>query len=203
MMNNANKVKKYSVVAVLSPEIDRKNEKFIFPNFFQNKYFGSKIRMDAAVKLYKEGRTEKLIITGGPSKKFPKIQKPEVMKEYLITQGVPSTEIIVVHSEANTKSNFKSIVKHLRKSAYLKKKKQTLGFLTNFYHIARATKFMFEAIKTLDQKDKVSFYMEPIAAESLFPTREYLENMLQTKFIERIEMEIQGLRDIENKKYKD
>lgn len=89
-----------------------------------------KSRLDKSIELYKKNISPKIIVSGGVGKEG--FDEAEVMKKYLIQNGVPEKLITVDNKGVNTYAtaiNTKAILKNEDLDSVI--------IVTNYYHIAR------------------------------------------------------------------
>jgi uncharacterized SAM-binding protein YcdF (DUF218 family) len=60
-------------------------------------------RLEMAVKLYKKKKVQYLVLSGGPEGNG--VTEAQVMKDYLISRGVPATSLILEDRSRNTEEN--------------------------------------------------------------------------------------------------
>lgn len=90
-----------------------------------------KARLDAGIKIYQKGFCKKILVSGGIGKE--KFDEALIMKEYLISKGVPSNLIIVDNNGYNTYQTAlycANISKHYNWNKVI--------VVTQFFHISRA-----------------------------------------------------------------
>lgn len=85
-------------------------------------------RLDTAIKLYKEGAAPKIIMTGDHGR--TEYDEVNVMKDYAMKQGIPSSDIFMDHAGFST---YESIyrAKHIFKA-------ENVVIVTQEYHLYRA-----------------------------------------------------------------
>lgn len=160
--------REYTYIVVLAPGITVREEgRFGFKTdagVFRYDIAGDpfEFRFKAVAKLYTEKRTQKFLLVGGPVKTKEPISKPEVMKQRLETKySVPSESLTIVKSSANTEGNAIAINQHL---SCVNLSADSIGLLTNFYHLSRAIRIFIEFGK---------LRLIPISAESVIYQEEY------------------------------
>ena len=132
-------MKKYDIIIVLCPGEPEVlvNGKIQFQNIGDDKdsplgeslYSGGEVRMKAAVVL--ENRAKKIIVVGGSAKKV------DLMKIYLIQNGVNANKIIRIESDSDTNGNLNAVRKILERYNKVDKLKDKIAILTNKYHLRR------------------------------------------------------------------
>lgn len=129
----------------------------------------TKGRMDAALRLYKEGRVTHYFISGGVSDetKYPEAQG---MKEYLVRNGVPDSLIVIDNKGVNTyhtavnfdsynqSRNFKSVIVvsqffHITRTKYIIRK---MGFKGRIESAASKAYTIVDVVGTL--REVAGFY---------------------------------------------
>ncbi|WP_249336431.1 YdcF family protein, partial [Vibrio parahaemolyticus] len=95
--------------------------------------------MPTAVRLYKEKKVSKLLLSGG---NLAIDQKPEFesMKEYALDNGVPDSDIILERHAKNTVENAQYSSEIIVESEIAKR---SVAILTTAFHIKRA-KYLFK-----------------------------------------------------------
>lgn len=91
---------------------------------------GLKLRVDAGLEIFEQGLVDKIVVTGGKS--WSGHDEGSVMRDYLVSQGVPKDKIIV---DNEGDDSWKSAVN-------LKRLQQEHGFqsviaVSHYYHLAR------------------------------------------------------------------
>ncbi len=186
-------MKKYDYVVVLAGEIIQKDDGYEMPEFFDNLAQGTKMRLDAAVKMFNDGSASNIIVVGGPVRDSND-EKPDIMAEYLIKENIPEEEIIKIPSEANTQGNATAVNEFINKNTIVGK----IGLLTSFYHLPRAMKFFIGQ----------DLRCEPIAVEAiLLDHPDYGQQKIRQfysspEMLNRFDQEIEGLDKIEKEQYK-
>lgn len=66
---------------------------------------GLKERLDEALRLYKENRYSKIIVSGGYDRDTSKKTEAEGMRDYLVSQGIPAASIILENKATSTYEN--------------------------------------------------------------------------------------------------
>jgi vancomycin permeability regulator SanA len=88
-------------------------------------------RVDAAIKLYKEGRVKKIFASGGEGKEFG-VREGDAMKKYLKEKGIPLNDIIADNYGDNSFLTAKDFIK-LNDSLHF----SSAIVVSSFYHITR------------------------------------------------------------------
>lgn len=102
-------------------------------------YKATQYKMPTAVRLYKEKKVSKLLLSGG---NLAIDQKPEFesMKEYALDNGVPDSDIILERHAKNTVENAQYSSEIIVESEIAKR---SVAILTTAFHIKRA-KYLFK-----------------------------------------------------------
>ncbi|UTZ28899.1 YdcF family protein [Vibrio campbellii] len=102
-------------------------------------YKATQYKMPTAVRLYKEKKVFKLLLSGG---NLAIDQKPEFesMKEYALDNGVPDSDIILERHAKNTVENAQYSSEIIVESEIAKR---SVAILTTAFHIKRA-KYLFK-----------------------------------------------------------
>ncbi len=102
-------------------------------------YKATQYKMPTAVRLYKEKKVSKLLLSGG---NLAIDQKPEFesMKEYALDNGVPDLDIILERHAKNTVENAQYSSEIIVESEIAKR---SVAILTTAFHIKRA-KYLFK-----------------------------------------------------------
>ncbi|MGR2701778.1 YdcF family protein [Vibrio campbellii] len=102
-------------------------------------YKATQYKMPTAVRLYKEKKVSKLLLSGG---NLAIDQKPEFesMKEYALDNGVPDSDIILEQHAKNTVENAQYSSEIIVESEIAKR---SVAILTTAFHIKRA-KYLFK-----------------------------------------------------------
>jgi vancomycin permeability regulator SanA len=92
-------------------------------------------RVDAALKLYREGRVKKIFASGGIAMDGTEGNYPEgdAMKKYLVEHGVPAADVIVDNYGRNTYLTAKNFIEWNRAYHY-----NSAIVVSQFYHITRS-----------------------------------------------------------------
>lgn len=129
-------------------------EKIVFSNINDSgksaKYgivFGSytlqKYRIDQATSLYKEGRVEKLILTGGKggisNQNNENVPEAELMKDTLVKNGISSQDLILDNSSNSTIENGINVAKILNN---LNENIQEVILISSEFHLKRCMAIM-------------------------------------------------------------
>ncbi|KGE17078.1 hypothetical protein PWYN_20695 [Paenibacillus wynnii] len=93
----------------------------------------NKYRTPASVELYKQGRSNKILFSGGDNGEYIEAIS---MKEFAVGKGVPEDAILTETFSTNTKENVIESIKVLDEHIGLKNIKRIL-ICTAFYHIRR------------------------------------------------------------------
>ena len=164
------------------------------PDFFNGVAHGGKMRLDAAIKMFKDKIVDNIIVVGGKVNDSDD-EKTEVMADYLIEKNIPKDKVIKIPSATNTQGNAAAVKKYMFDSRI---KGQKIGLLTSFYHLPRAMKFF--------AREGLCF--EPIVAEAIlidhpaYGLQKIHQFYINTKMLERLNKELQGLADMEKGSYK-
>ena len=98
-------------------------------------------RVDKALALYKEGRVKKIFVSGGISTiedgGYP---EGDAMRDYLIRNGVPATDIITDNAGINTYYTAKNFIDWNHDQHY-----SSVVVVSQFFHITR-TKYIFKKL---------------------------------------------------------
>lgn len=115
--------------------------------------FGSytlqKYRIEQAIKLYKEGRVEKLILTGGKggisNKNNEDVPEAELMKASLVKNGISPQHLILDNSSNSTIENGINVAKILNN---LHENIQEVILISSEFHLKRCMAIMKKYYKT-------------------------------------------------------
>ncbi len=139
---------------------DKQIEKIVFSNINDSgksaKYgiiFGSytlqKYRIEQAIKLYKEDRVEKLILTGGKggisNKNNEDVPEAELMKASLVKNGISPQHLILDNSSNSTIENGINVAKILNN---LHENIQEVILISSEFHLKRCMAIMKKYYKT-------------------------------------------------------
>jgi vancomycin permeability regulator SanA len=94
-------------------------------------------RVDKAWLLFRQGRVQRIMVSGGRGKKDDNVPEGLAMKRYLLQKGVPAAAIIEDNDGENTyltSRNFRAVKDSLHLSSVI--------VVSSFYHITR-TKYIF------------------------------------------------------------
>lgn len=94
---------------------------------------GLRERLDQALKLYREGRVDKLIVSGGLDRNGSTLTEAQGMRIYLVAKGVPQENIFLENRATSTYENLvysRAVAKQRGINSYL--------IVTHEYHAARA-----------------------------------------------------------------
>ena len=161
----------------------RDNKKVVYDQIKDGLYLGGQTRMKAAVIFSKHANT--VIVVGGSPR------KANYMKQYLVSNGVPSSKIIRVESDSDTTGNMFA----LKKISEDYKITGNIGILTNFYHMNRSIRFAQDIFVRKDSNKTIY----PVVAETVTELVDCLK--YKDEYIKRVAQEIQGLKDWENEVY--
>lgn len=131
-------------------------------------------RLDMAVKLYKKGVADTIVVSGGHNNKEKK-EEADVMKNYLIEQGIPSYHIYKDYGGTNTYQTM------ARSALFFKGKKAVIT--TQKMYAARSV-YLAETVH-LDavavESDLGSYTSNPFAyfREFLAPTKAFLYRLIK------------------------
>lgn len=89
-------------------------------------------RLDKAYQYLKENKNTKCIVSGGQGKN-EKYSEAKIMSDYLIKKGIKKERIILEDKSTTTKENLQY------SSKYFEKNNNTIGIVTNNFHLFRAT----------------------------------------------------------------
>jgi vancomycin permeability regulator SanA len=90
-------------------------------------------RVDRALRLYREGRVPRIMVSGGRGLRYDKYPEGLAMKQYLVAHGVPADRIIEDDDGENTYLTAKDF---LRVADSLQLRSAIV--VSSFYHITRA-----------------------------------------------------------------
>lgn len=146
-INNANLTDKQIEKIVFSDINDsEKSAKYgiVFGSYTLQKY-----RIEQAIKLYKEGRVEKLILTGGKggisNKNNEDVPEAELMKASLVKNGISPQHLILDNSSNSTIENGINVAKILNN---LQENIQELILISSEFHLKRCMAIMKKYYKT-------------------------------------------------------
>jgi uncharacterized SAM-binding protein YcdF (DUF218 family) len=94
---------------------------------------GLKERLDRAFLLYKEGKTDKLILTGGYDLNGSKLTEAEGMRNYLVSLGVPKEKLLLENKATSTYENMV-----FSKEIIDREKLHSILIVTHDYHSSRS-----------------------------------------------------------------
>jgi uncharacterized SAM-binding protein YcdF (DUF218 family) len=97
-------------------------------------------RLDIALQLYRSGKIDIIILSGGLGKWGVKRTEAEAMKEYLHQHNVPAEKMILEKNSHNTKENLQNTAKLLRSTSI-----SNLYLVTHDYHMTRALMYAKQA----------------------------------------------------------
>ncbi len=111
---------------------DLPNEASLFP------FASGSNRLHHAVQLYRLGKVKQLLLSGGSGNVFgEKISESTVVKQYLLSIGIPESDIIVEADSRNTHENALFTAKLLKE---IKHPYQNILLITSADHMPRANK---------------------------------------------------------------
>ena len=146
-INNANLTDKQIEKIVFSDINDSgKSAKYgiVFGSYSLQKY-----RIEQAIKLYKEGRVEKLILTGGKggisNKNNEDVPEAELMKASLVKNGISPQHLILDNSSNSTIENGINVAKILNN---LHENIQEVILISSEFHLKRCMAIMKKYYKT-------------------------------------------------------
>lgn len=146
-INNANLTDKQIEKIVFSDINDSgKSAKYgiVFGSYTLQKY-----RIEQAIKLYKEGRVEKLILTGGKggisNKNNEDVPEAELMKASLVKNGISQQHLILDNSSNSTIENGINVAKILNN---LHENIQEVILISSEFHLKRCMAIMKKYYKT-------------------------------------------------------
>lgn len=146
-INNANLTDKQIEKIVFSDINDSgKSAKYgiVFGSYTLQKY-----RIEQAIKLYKEGRVEKLILTGGKggisNKNNEDVPEAELMKASLVKNGISPQHLILDNSSNSTIENGINVAKILNN---LHENIQEVILISSEFHLKRCMAIMKKYYKT-------------------------------------------------------
>ncbi|GHT79546.1 hypothetical protein FACS1894104_4400 [Actinomycetota bacterium] len=87
-------------------------------------------RIDRAIKMYNDGQTSVLVMSGGID--VDDVSEAKAMRDYAVEQGVPIYDIVIDEYGSNTQNSAHNTVDTLQ-AAGLKR----VAAVSNFYHLAR------------------------------------------------------------------
>lgn len=90
-------------------------------------------RLPKAIQLYKEGRANKILFSGGVIWEGNKLSEAQLLKEKAIEQGIPEEDIIVEDISLHTKENVLASLLVLDRAFYLHNVKRIIVVTTNFH----------------------------------------------------------------------
>lgn len=94
-------------------------------------------RLPKALELYKQGRSDKILFSGGRKWGESSLTEAEFLKEYAIENGIPSGDILIEPVSVNTKENVLASLLVLDRFFGLNQLKRLL-VVTTAYHMRRA-----------------------------------------------------------------
>lgn len=90
-------------------------------------------RLPKAIQLYKQGRANKILFSGGVMWEGNKLSEAQLLKEKAIEQGIPEEDIIVEDISLHTKENVLASLLVLDRAFYLHNIKRIIVVTTNFH----------------------------------------------------------------------
>jgi len=132
-------------------------------------------RLNHAVELYKLGKVKKLLLSGGSGKVFgEKVSESTEAKSYLLSIGIPASDIIVEPTSRNTRENA-LFTANLLKELHLSR--QSILLISSANHLPRAHK-CFTAVGLSVTPFAVDVTPKPIAfqLENIIPQIDALNN---------------------------
>jgi uncharacterized SAM-binding protein YcdF (DUF218 family) len=90
-------------------------------------------RLNTALQLYRTGKIDKFILSGGLGKPGVNRTEAEAMKEYLERYNIPAEKMILEGNSHNTKENLQNTASLLDNTS-----KKNLYLVTNDFHMKRA-----------------------------------------------------------------
>ncbi|WP_272508384.1 YdcF family protein [Paenisporosarcina quisquiliarum] len=90
-------------------------------------------RLPKAIQLYKQGRANKILFSGGVIWEGNKLTEAQLLKEKAIEQGIPEEDIIVEDVSLHTKENVLASLLVLDRAFYLHNIKRIIVVTTNFH----------------------------------------------------------------------
>ena len=108
------------------------NEAYLYP------FASGSNRLHHAVQLYRLGKVKQLLLSGGAGNVFgEKISESAVVKQYLLSIGIPESDIIVEANSRNTHENALFTANLLKETKHPYK---NILLITSAYHMPRANK---------------------------------------------------------------
>jgi vancomycin permeability regulator SanA len=95
-------------------------------------------RLDTAIKLYNQGKTRILIMSGGID--IGGTNEAEKMRDYAIEQGVPADDILVDSGGQNTQGTARDTVALMNEHGL-----QTVAAVSDYFHLARIKMLFLDA----------------------------------------------------------
>lgn len=87
-------------------------------------------RLNIGLKLYQEGRIQKILLSGGMANKG--FCESDLMQDFLISKGVRLGDIIIDNKSKNTKENVDNSLEIIKNNNY-----KRLIIISQYYHISR------------------------------------------------------------------
>ncbi|WP_410510961.1 YdcF family protein [Paenibacillus sp. BR2-3] len=100
---------------------------------------GLKERLDYGLKLYREGKFPHFIVTGGLDKPDLKYTEGQGMRNYLVQQGVPDSDIFVENKATSTYENLQFSKEIMNREGW-----STAVIITHTFHGRRASEIADE-----------------------------------------------------------
>ncbi len=157
-----------------------------------------KNRMDVAIKLYREGRSSKILISGGIGEESKKSESLTMM-QYALDYGVLEDDILIENESQNTTENVLCSLLVLHRASLLAKIKRLL-IVSNPAHIRRCmltlSKYMPRGIEYSYCYDDESIYSEknwqndPIIREKVFKEVKNMIKYIKEGIIDDIDLSI-------------
>ena len=106
-------------------------------------------RIEKSIKLYKQNKIKKILVTGGIGYFNKNKSTPEahLMKEYLITNNIPIKDIIVEDKSKSTKENIINSINILKNNYDIQQTKILL--ISSDYHIKRCKQLFTKYSKNI------------------------------------------------------
>jgi|GEM_PF-4398515 hypothetical protein len=193
---------KYDYIIVLCPEVNPE-DKGVFEDFKHGLYLGGKVRMEAAVKLYKEHKKVILILVAdyneekkGKSNYYKESQRTDDMQKYLFREGVAKESMVVVNSLPCTRHNLVAVFNMFED----KFKGKNVALLTNQYHFPRSLLFWLD-LKKVDRYKNISSRPQLVSAEDIINDK--AQHKEKKMYADRLRSEEKGILDFVSGNYDD
>lgn len=136
----------------------------------------SKMRAIGALELFEKGKAKKIIISGSGHRKGVSTEATvaDVMKEYLVSRGIPENAIVTEGTSMNTAEGLENVFDLLEKEDIKK-----ILLETNEYHLPRARQ-LFENI--LEKRGLKIDLTDSFSAEALLKERSHHYEKLVSHF---------------------